>query len=251
VKSAERQLRIREILDAQEFVDLDTLSAELETSGSSIRRDLSALEASGVLKRVHGGALAIHPRSHLLDNSWQKTRNSDQKRRIGAATASLIENDMTVILDGGSTVEAVASCLADRSLNVVTNSIAIAKVLGDARRIEVTLTGGYLYPRLEILLGPLCENMLSGIAADLLVMGIGGITEAGLSNNNTPLVGSQRRMIEVARRVIIVADHTKFGRAAMVPLAPLDVVDTIVSDTELAPSWRRLLKRNAVELLLA
>ncbi len=251
MKSAERQLRIREILEAQEFVDLETLCRELDTSESSIRRDLTTLESEGVLKRTHGGALAIQPRDHLLDITWQKSRNFDQKRRIATATARLIEDDTTVILDGGSTVAAVASCLADRSLNVVTNSIAIAKVLGDSRRIEVTLTGGYLYPRLEVLLGPVCETMLGGIAADLLIMGIGGITEAGLSNNNTPLVGSQRRMIEVARKVIIVADHTKFGRPAMVPLAPLDVVDTVVSDTDLAPEYRRLLKRKGVDLLLA
>jgi DeoR/GlpR family transcriptional regulator of sugar metabolism len=93
--------------------------------------------------------------------------------------------------------------------------------------------------------------MLNGIAADLLIMGTGGITEGGLSNNNTPLVGSQRRMIEVARKVIIVADSSKFGRAAMVPLAPLDVVDTVVTDSDLPPGFRALLDRHGVELILA
>lgn len=252
MKSAERQIRIRELLDAQEFIDLDTLCRELDSSESSVRRDLTTLESEGVLKRVHGGALAIQPRrDHLLDLAWQKTRNLDQKMRIAAATANLIEDDTTVILDGGSTTAAVASCLNGRSLNVVTNSIAIAKVLGDSRRIEVTLTGGYLYPRLEVMLGPLCEAMLGGIAADLLIMGTGGITEAGLSNNNTPLVGSQRRMIEVARKVIIVADSSKFGKAALVPLAPLEVVDVVVTDTDLAPEYRKLLKRHNIEVLLA
>ena len=83
---------------------------------------------------------------------------------------------------------------------------------------------------------------MSGVSADLLIMGIGGITEAGFSNNNTLLVGSERKMIEVARKVIIVADHTKFGRSAMVHLAPLDVADVVVSDSALAPEYRTMLE---------
>ena len=101
------------------------------------------------------------------------------------------------------------------------------------------------------MLGPLCERMLGGVSADVLVMGIGGVTDAGFSNNNTLLVGSEQKMIEVSRRVIIVADATKFGRAAMVPLAPLDVADIVVSDTSLAPEHRQLLESRGIQVLLA
>jgi len=251
VKAAERQLRIREILESQEFVDLETLCRELDTSESTVRRDLDSLEELRVLKRVHGGALAAQPRDHLLDFAWQSTRNFDEKRRIGALAASLIEDEQTVILDGGSTVAAVAQELAGRSLHVITNSLPIAEVFKDSRQIELTLTGGYLYPRLEVMLGPLCEHTLAGVSADLLVMGIGGITEAGFSNNNTLLVGSERKMIEVARKVIIVADHSKFGRSAMVHLAPLDVADIVVSDTELSSECRAMLEAAAIDVRLA
>ncbi len=72
------------------------------------------------------------------------------------------------------------------------------------------------------MLGPFCEQMLGAIRADTVIMGIGGITETGFSNNNTLVVGSEQKMIEVARRVIIVADHTKFGRGGMIPVAPLN-----------------------------
>jgi DeoR/GlpR family transcriptional regulator of sugar metabolism len=92
--------------------------------------------------------------------------------------------------------------------------------------------------------------MLAAVAADVLVMGIGGVTADGFSNNNTLVVGSERKMIEVSRKVIIVADSSKFGRAAMTPLAPLDVADTVVSDVNLAPEHREMLERAGIEVVL-
>jgi DeoR family fructose operon transcriptional repressor len=251
VKATGRQLRIRELLESQEFVDLETFCRELDASESSIRRDLSELEQQRVLKRVHGGALAIKPRDQLLDFSWQRTRNASEKQRIARLAATLVEDGQTVILDGGSTTAAVAVELANRSMNIITNSLAIAEIFKNSRQIEVTLTGGYLYPRLEIMLGPLCEHTLAGVAADVLIMGIGGVSEAGLSNNNTLLVGSERKMIDVSRRVMIVADHTKFGKPAMVQLAPIEVVDTVVSDADLAPEYRQMLESKGIQVLLA
>ena len=250
MKAAHRQLRIRELLEAQEFIDLETLCRELKASESSIRRDLSQLEQQRLLKRVHGGALASKTRDHLLDFGWQSTRNAEEKQRIAKRTATLVEDGQTVILDGGSTTAAVAAELTNRFLNVITNSLAIAEVFKNARQIELTLTGGYLYPRLEIMLGPLCESMLAGVTADVLIMGIGGVTESGFSNNNTLLVGSERKMIEAARKVIIVADHTKFGKAAMVHLAPLDIADIVVSNTNLAPEFQQMLAPHSIHLLL-
>ena len=250
MKAAERQIKIRDILDAQEFVDLDTLCRQLDTSESTVRRDLTALEQQHVLRRVHGGAIAINPRNHLLDFAFQRARHPEEKHNIAARAARLIEDGQTVIIDGGTTTAAVAEELANRSINVITNSLAIAEILKNSREVEVTLTGGYLFPRLEVLLGPLCEHTLSGVYADVLIMGIGGVTESGLSNNNTLLVGSERKMIEVSRKVIVVADSTKFGRPAMVHLAPLDVVDTLVSDTALPEQHQELLRRHNIEVLL-
>jgi DeoR/GlpR family transcriptional regulator of sugar metabolism len=250
VNRAQRQIRIRELLEEREFVDLETLCRELEASESSVRRDLAALESARVIKRVHGGALAVQPRGHLLDYGWQRDRQRSEKHRIGERAAALIGDDETVILDGGSTVAAAAEFLVDRTVRVITNSLAIVRILHDARNAEVTLTGGYLFPRLEIVLGPLCEHSLAAMAADVLIMGIGGATAEGFSNNNTLVVGSERKMIEVARRVIIVADSSKFGRPAMTPLAPLDVADMVVSDTGLEPAHRAMLEAAGIEVVL-
>ena len=185
------------------------------------------------------------------DFAGHARRMVDEKRRIAAATAGLIEDGQTVILDAGSTVAAVARELMDRSLHVVTNSLPIAEILGEARRVEVTLTGGQLDSQFGVVLGPLCEEMLGSLAVDVAVMGIGGVTEKGLSNSNPLVVGSERKMIEVARKVIIVSDHTKFGRGALVPLAPLDAVDVVVSDQGLAPEHRKWLQAHAIDIRLA
>lgn len=253
MKAPGRHLKIRELLDAQEFVDLETLCRELDASESSVRRDLVQLESEGVLRRVYGGAMSLrdHVREPGLDFDWQSTRMADEKRLIAAKAAGLIEDGQTIILDGGSTVAGVARALRNRSLHVITNSLPIALALDDARQIEVTLTGGYLYPRLRVTLGPLCEQMLSGVAADVLIMGIGGVTADGFSNGNTLVVGSERKMIEVARKVIIVTDHTKFGRNAMIHVAPLDEADCVVSDASLAEEYQELLRGRGVEVLLA
>jgi len=257
MKAPGRHLKIRALLDEQEFVDLETFCRELDASESSVRRDLVQLESEGELRRVYGGAMAAREpareltREHGLDFDWQSTRQADEKRRIAAKTAALIEDRQTVILDGGSTVAAVAQALRNRSLHVITNSLPIALALDDERQIEVTLTGGYLYPRLRVTLGPLCEQMLGGVAADVLIMGIGGVTADGFSNGNSLVVGSERKMIEVARKVIIVTDHTKFGRNAMINVAPLDIADFVVSDTGLAEEYQELLRGQGVEVLLA
>jgi DeoR family fructose operon transcriptional repressor len=251
MNAAGRQMKIRQIIEAQEFADLDTLCQELEASESSVRRDLIALESDGVLRRVYGGAIAMQARDHVLDFDWQSTRMAEEKKRIAVAAAALIEDGQTVILDGGSTPAAVASELASRDLHVITNSLAIAEILHDARRIEVTLTGGYLYPRLRAMLGPICEQMLAGVSADVVVMGIGGVTEAGFSNSNTLVVGPERKMLEVSRKVIIVADHTKFGRKAVIPLAPLSAANVVVSDSGMDSNHQRMLREHGTQVLLA
>jgi DeoR family fructose operon transcriptional repressor len=240
------------MLEAKDFLDLETLCRELDASESSIRRDLDELEAQSVLKRVYGGAVPAQPPGNsAFDFTVESGRFSDEKSRIARLTASLIEDGQTVILDGGSTVAAVAGELAGKSLHIVTNSLPIAEALEARRNIELTLTGGYLDPRIRVMLGPLCEQMLGLIRADVLIMGIGSISEAGLSNNNTLVVGSEQKMMEIASKVIIVADHSKFGRSAMIPVAQLDAVDTVVSDAGLAIEYVELLRRSGVEVLLA
>jgi DeoR family fructose operon transcriptional repressor len=251
MRAAERQLKIQESLDAGEFVDVSQLGRRFGASPSTIRRDLMRLERRGLLQRVHGGAVSAQAREDRLDFALRSVRARKEKARIGKAAAVLVEDGQTVILDGGSTVAEVARNLVGRRIQIITSSLPIAEIFWDSRTTEVTLTGGYLYPRLGVLLGPFCEQTLGSLSADLLIMGIGGITETGFSNSNTLIVGSERRMIAASRTVMVVADHAKFGRRAMVDLAPLDVADAVVSNQELEPRYVELLEDAGVRVILA
>jgi DeoR family fructose operon transcriptional repressor len=236
------------MFESRDFVDVETLCRELNASESSVRRDLAILETESALKRVYGGAIPVQVAG---DYALESARSSDEKSQIARMTASLIEDGQTVILDGGTTVAAVARELASKSIHVITNSLPIAEVLESYRNIELTLTGGYLDPRIRVMLGAFCEQMLGAIRADAVIMGIGSVTESGFSNNNTLVVGSEKKMIEVADRMIVVADHTKFGRGAMFSVAPLEAADIVVSDQDLPQKYVELLQRNQIDVRLA
>jgi DeoR family transcriptional regulator, fructose operon transcriptional repressor len=252
MKAAERQLRIRQMFESKDFLDLETLCRDLDASESSVRRDLDVLERECVLKRVYGGAVPTQPPgSSPFDFTVESGRRSDEKGRIGRLAAGLVEDGQTVILDGGSTVAAVARELAMKRVHIVTNSLPIAEALESMRNVELTLTGGYLDPRIRVMLGPLCEQMLGLIRADVVIMGIGSVSDAGFSNNNTLVVGSEQKMIEIANKLIIVADHTKFGRNAMIPVAQLEAADVVVSDRDLGPKYVEMLRNKGVEVLRA
>jgi len=165
--------------------------------------------------------------------------------------ASLVEDGQTVLLGGGSTVVEVARNLTERPIQVVTNSIPVAQVFWDSKQVEVTLTGGYLFPRAGVELGPICEKMLNSVSADILFIGIRGITEVGISDSNSLIVESIRSMIRAAHKVVVVADHSKFGRNAMIHVADLSDLDQIVTDIQTAPEFQEILTQKNVVCTVA
>jgi DeoR/GlpR family transcriptional regulator of sugar metabolism len=251
MRQAQRIIKVQELFGKEEFVNFEELCQKFNASKSSIRRDLIELEAKGVLRRVHGGAISLQTRDEVLDFDRLTVSFHDEKARIGKKAASQVQNGQTVILGGGSTVVEVAKNLNDRPIQVVTNSIPVAEVFWESKKVEVTLTGGYLYPRLGVQLGPICERMLHSVSADILIMGIMGITKSGLSDSNSLIVESIRAMIQCARKVIIVADRSKFGRDAMIHVADLADVDQVVTDNSLDEETQQMLQENGVECALA
>lgn len=247
----ERLRAIQDALSRQDFVSLEDLCAALAVSRATVRRDLIQLEGSHNIRRVHGGAMSTSSREEALDFRRLAVSCQPEKSRIGRAAADLIQDGQTVILGGGSTVAEVARCLLDRPIQIITNSIPVAQIFWESRQTEVTLTGGSLYPRLGIQFGPICERMLQSVSADVAILGIRGITAEGLSDSSTLVVGSICAMMKCAQRVIIVADHTKFGRSAMIHVADLTELHQIISDSELAPEHRQLLDEHNVSYLLA
>jgi DeoR family fructose operon transcriptional repressor len=251
MRQAQRILKVQEIFANREFVNFDELCQLFHASKSSIRRDLMELEHKGVLRRVHGGAISLQTRDDGMDFSRLSGSSHDEKTRIGKLASTLVADGQTIILGGGSTTAEVARNLTAKAIQVVTNSIPVAQVFWDSKQVEVTLTGGYVYPRLGVQLGPICEKMLGSVSADLLIMGIRGISPAGISDHNSLIVGSLRAMIKAARKVILVADHSKFGHDAMMHVATLNEIDQIVTDRALEPQFQQMLKENQVECSLA
>ena len=251
MNQVERLRTIQDALSRQDFVSLEDLCATMGVSRATVRRDLIQLERGQNIRRVHGGAMSTSSRDEALDFRRLAVSCQNEKLRIGQAAAALIQDGQTVILGGGSTVAEVARCLFARPIQIITNSIPVAQIFWECKQTEVTLTGGQLYPRLGIQFGPICERMLESISADVAILGIRGITADGLSDTSALVVESIRAMMKCALRVIIVADHTKFGRNAMIHVVGLHELHQIISDSDLAPEHRQLLDEAGVSYLLA
>jgi DeoR/GlpR family transcriptional regulator of sugar metabolism len=226
----ERQHRIGEYLQKVEFASLEEIANQVHASLSTVRRDLTLLEASGSIRRTHGGARVASPRSDEFTFSARDTHQLAQKEAIGRACAELIEANQTVILDAGTTVYHVARYLESKAPQIITNSLPVANLFASANRLEVVLSGGVIYPRLGVLVGPMAVEAFSKLHADVAIMSAGGLTLAGITNSHGLLIDIQRAMIKNSRRLIFCFDHTKFDRQSVLPLCELDRVDTIVTD---------------------
>ena len=247
----ERQHRIGEYLLKVEFASLEEIADQVDASLSTVRRDLSVLEATGTVQRTHGGARIVNPRSDEFTFSARDTHQLEEKEAIGRACAELIAPNQTVIIDAGTTVYHVARHLESKTPQIVTNSLPVANLFAAANRVEVVVSGGVIYPRLGVLVGPLAVESFSKIHADVAVMSAGGISLEGITNSHGLLIDIQRAMLRAARRVIFCFDHTKFGRQSVSPLCDLESVDTIVTDRRAPADLVAALRARGREVVVA
>lgn len=247
----ERRQILTEFLARRGFADLSVLVAEVGVSESTVRRDLSQLEEEGVVRRTHGGAVFVSDRFSALNYAARESTMVDQKQAIGRAAAGLVQDGEAILLDGGTTTFQIARELMTRSLQVVTNSLPIANLLGSSNTIELVFVGGYIYPRTGVALGPIARQALASLRFSKVFMGAAGITEEGLYNANVLLVEAQEQMMSSADEVVVVADHTKFGRRSLARLCGLDRIGRVVSDTELEPRWGEVVRGSGVDIILA
>ena len=152
--SEERKHRLESYLQEVEFASLEDLAKHVDSSISTVRRDLTVLEAAGNLKRTHGGARIVTPKSDEFTFSTRDTHQLDSKEAIGRACAELIRPNQSVIIDAGTTTFHVAKHLEDKSPQIVTNSLPVANLYSSAGKVELVLSGGVIYPRLGVLVGP-------------------------------------------------------------------------------------------------
>lgn len=251
MQAEERQQRIEEYLQKVEFASLDELAELVDVSVSTIRRDLDALEQTGGVRRTHGGARLASPRSEEWVFTARNTHQVEEKEAIGRAAAALLASGQTVILDAGTTVYHVARHLEEKRPQVITNSLPVANLLAGSNAVEVVVTGGVVYPRLGVLMGPPAVEAFSKIHADIAVMSSSGITAEGITNSHGLLIEIQRAMLRAARKVILCMDHTKLGRRSLSPLCGIEEIDVLVTDAAAPADQLDALRAKGLEILVA
>jgi len=239
---------ILQLVEREGFASVQALLDATGASESTLRRDLELLDRNGQIRRTRGGAAYVG--ESITPFEVRKTQASAEKQRLGRRTAELIQPGETVLLDGGTTTLEVARNLAGKSLQVVTNSLPIVSILAAAPEIELIFLGGYLYPKTGVTLGPLTTAALEQMKVRRLVLSAGGMTPDGLFNSNSLLVDAERKMIEAADEVVVVADGTKFGHSELAFLCGWDHVDRIVIDNDPAAEWKDVFERHQVSIEL-
>jgi len=228
---AARHERILAELARRGAVRAQDLAALLHTSLATIRRDIADLAAGGVVQRLHGGAVLPQRREELPFDA-KITACLAEKRRIGAQAGSMIAPGSMIGLGGGTTVMQVLPAIRRMDLRLVTTAVNVALDLRDAPGISVTLTGGTLRHRTAEMVGHIAERTLRDINIDVVLIGVDGIdSAAGLTTHDAAEAYVNRVMIEQARAVWILADHSKFGQVLPAVICPLARATRIITDT--------------------
>jgi DeoR family transcriptional regulator, aga operon transcriptional repressor len=229
MKRAERLESILERLSKEGSVAVSDLTGALQASAATIRRDLELLEQQKLLSRTHGGAVG-NGTLYELPVRYRGGQHANEKRRIAAAAVSRIGDARTIGLSGGTTTTEVARGLRGRELTVVTNAVNIASELVVAPTIRLVVTGGIARSQSYELIGPLADATLAAVNLDLLFIGVDGADARGMTTHDEIEAQTDRRMVERARRVMVVCDSSKIGRAALSVICSADEVDVLITD---------------------
>jgi DeoR/GlpR family transcriptional regulator of sugar metabolism len=253
--AGQRQMLIVEEVRRRGAVRVSELTELLEVSDMTVRRDLDALAASGLVEKVHGGATAIGALSTDEPGFEAKShRQLTEKEAIAQAAAELVQPGQAIALTAGTTTWRLAHRIRGiADLTVVTNSIQVANVLHRERRPDLTvvLTGGVRTPS-DALVGPVAVTTLRSLHVDMLFMGVHGMADdAGFTTPNLLECETDRALIASATRVVVVADHTKWGVRGLARIGALADADVLVSDARLPDEARHVLAEHVDEVVLA
>jgi DeoR/GlpR family transcriptional regulator of sugar metabolism len=228
-------------------------ASQFAVSADTIRRDLDYLADRGLLKRTHGGAV---PLDDVIVPDIPVTQRlisrAAEKGRIARQAATLIADGETLLIYGGSTARAFVGELGSRrNLTIVTNDLGIPAALTPETARAVYLLGGQVLVQSQITIGTLGFPQAGPISADTAVLGVGGISERGLSTTIFEEASMMAAMVGAARRVIVLADATKLGRSVFAHIVPLDQIDVLVTDAKPSPQLAAALSESGVEVVVA
>lgn len=256
----QRRVLILDAIRRDGTVRVADLVGRLGVSDMTIRRDLDALARSGAVEKVYGGAVATAATSaHEPGFDAKSDQGAAAKAAIAATAASLVEPGSVVAVSGGTTAYAVAArLLGIPRLTIVTNSLPVAELVraaagqgGGGPAPTLLLTGGSPTPS-AALVGPLAELAIGSLHVDLLVLGAHGVAEgAGLTTPNLTEAQTNRALVASARRIAVVADHSKWGVVGLSGFAALEQADWFVTDQGMPAPARAVLAEKVGELLIA
>jgi DeoR family transcriptional regulator of aga operon len=254
--SEERKLAILEHLANAHQVQVSALSRKFGISEVSIRHDLEALEARGLLRRVRGGAVSVPQTILEWSFSEKMLMNKDQKERIGRAAAAMVRDGDVIIMDSGTTVVHVArhlprDILASGHLTVITCSMPIVRELGPWSGVHLIVLGGIYLPLQEVVVGPQAIASLTGLHADKMFLGAGGLSlELGATTATVLDAEVDRACARASEQVIAVIDSSKIGRKGLAAVVPIADLDTLVCDSAAPADFVAQAERLGVEVKL-
>lgn len=232
--AAIRRRHIVELTEQHAYLRPAQIAAELSVSTETVRRDLVALEQSGKLRRVHGGALAAEVRTSEPDRTERRANGRLQKEAIAQVVNELIHDGDIVFFDVGTTVEAAASGIrCSFSGTVITNSVAVGATLNDRPDIELHVLGGMLRLGELTTYGPDTLAQLAGFNASVAFIGSGGISvDGGVTDYSLDDIAIKKMMIERSTRTYVLATANKFGMQAKRVVCDFEQIEGVITDKE-------------------
>ena len=234
-------------------VDIQELSDSIQVSGVTIRKDLKILEERNLLFRTRGGGSMINPYATEKPINEKEFIKVEEKKKIAKAALPFIMETDSVIIGSGTTVfELSRSLHPSKRLTVITPALKVALELYNRPNIEVLILGGMVHESSAAAAGTFAERILDELSCDILFLGVDGIDlEFGLSIANIAEASLNQKMIQMAQKVIIMADSTKFGRRGLGKIGSLDEVDYIITDSNVPSGTIRQLEETGIKLIIA
>jgi DeoR/GlpR family transcriptional regulator of sugar metabolism len=248
-----RQHKILEILQSNPSVRVSYLSELFGVSEVTIRRDLDQMHEARQIQRIRGGAIRVERAAPEPPADYRTMEKADEKRRIGKAAAAMIHDGEIVFIGSGTTALEVAKNLTGRKkLTVITNAMNVINTLAFEESITLIHTGGLLRLSEFSFIGYITEQSLRDLHPQKVILGIHAFSlKDGLMNDYLPEVTTDRAILQAAPEVILVADHSKFGKISVAFVAPVSAVHKVVTDSGIRPEIVAELKRMNIEVIVA
>lgn len=247
----ERQNKIFEMIKSKKKVSVQELSSHFYISEASIRRDLTALEKKGLIKRTYGGAILIEGNNIEIPLNIRVTAQREIKIPIARIAASLVENQDVIFMDSSTTTKEMNPFLSSKNdLTVITNGIQTIEELSEYDNVSVYSIGGKLRPRSLSLVGGLANSSISNFSASKFFFSCTGISQTqGAMDFSDQEAELRKHIMSHCDTVIILVDHTKFDNNAFYKTCDFSDVDILITDQKPSEEWCALLQKNDVELM--